>query len=680
MSGVTAGARQPSRQVLLLLLLNCVAPAGASDLFPRPAGLERDVGFWVDIYTRVESHSGVLHDTRDLSVVYETLAFPQGTSRRSRSRQITARKNHYRTVLQALARGKRDGLTADERHVLAQWPVDVSGETLAAAAKRIRFQLGQADRFKAGLVRSGEYKPFIAETLEQRQLPAELGTLPHVESSFDPRAYSKVGAAGLWQFTRSTGRRYMRVDHVVDERRDPFLSTVAAARLLENNFAVTGSWPLAITGYNHGVAGMRRAARQLGTKDIETIVRNYKGRTFGFASRNFYVAFLAALQVDARPEAYFGIVPTKPAARHALLTVEDYVAADGLSTLLGLDLPTLQYYNPALQEPVWNGSKYIPRGFTLRLPAEHAKGDPGSLYAQLDPAQRFGAQLPDVTHRVRRGETLSGIADQYGLRVTDLVAMNGLRSRHQIRAGQTLNLPTRGQPLPKLPPEPEEPVQMAAAEPADQAPALVEPAEAEPVAAELPPALGAGGLPSPAALLAYMPALDIPEEFDESLAVADALLPADPSDYSVADDRTIEIQAVETLGHYSDWLEIQTQRLRDINGYSFRQPLVIGSRITLDLSKVDRTTFEARRMAYHRTMQGDFFRRYKIQDTKTHTIRRGESLWVLANRRYDVPVWLLRQFNPDLDLDQTRPGTRVQFPLLAPISTAPLPEQRIAAN
>lgn len=676
MAAGMAGVRRYAQQLMLPILL-CAGSAQAADeaLFPRPAGLEPAVAFWVDIYTRVQTNSGVLHDTRELDIVYETMTFPDGASRRARNRKINAQKKHFATVLRSLGNGKRQNLTAEEQRVLALWPRDVSNATLKQAAKRLRFQLGQADRFEAGLVRSGEYKPFISETLAQRRLPGELAALPHVESSFEPRAYSKVGAAGLWQFTRSTGRRYMRVDHVVDERRDPFLSTVAAARLLENNYSITGSWPLAITGYNHGVAGMRRAAQQLGTTDIETIVRKYKGRTFGFASRNFYAAFLAALQVDTHPEAYFGPVFFKPAAQHKLVELNDYVPADGLSAVLNMDLPTLQYYNPALQEPVWNGSKHLPRGYTLRLPADRAKDDPAAALANLDPGMRFAQQLPDVTHRVRRGETLSVIADRYGLRVSDLVAMNSLRSRHRIRAGQTLNLPTRGQPVPaQAPIEAPQAVLVAAIPepPVEPAPAPTE-------------RLGEGAdadLSTTADLMAAIAVAEAeePDELDASLVDTSTDLVADPSDYSIADDGSIEIQALETLGHYADWLEIRTQRLRDMNGYSFQRPVVVGGRIKLDLSRIDAATFEARRVEYHRSLQGEFFSRFKIQDTRIHTVRRGESLWVLANRTYSVPVWLLRQFNPDLDLNRTQPGTRVQFPLLEPIVETATPEQRIASS
>ena len=118
-------------------------------------------------------------------------------------------------------------------------------------------------------------------------MPVELSVLPHVESSFNPEAYSHVGAAGIWQFIRSTGKRYMQIDHLIDERMDPFASTKAAAKLLRHNYQLTQSWPLALTAYNHGVASMRRAINTLGTRDIAVIVRKYKGRAFGFASRNF---------------------------------------------------------------------------------------------------------------------------------------------------------------------------------------------------------------------------------------------------------------------------------------------------------------------------------------------------------------------------------------------------------
>ena len=141
-------------------------------------------------------------------------------------------------------------------------------------------------------------------------------------------------------------------------------------------------------------------------------------------------------------------------------------------------------------------------------------------------------------------------------------------------------------------------------------------------------------------------------------------LSADPSDYSVAGDGTIEVQAHETLGHYADWLEMRTQALRDVNGLAFNRAVNYGQRIKLRFDNVDHTTFERRRMQYQQQIQEDFFSVYHIDDVTEHVVRPGESLWILAQRQYNVPVWLLRQYNPEVDLDRISPGTVVKFPNL----------------
>jgi membrane-bound lytic murein transglycosylase D len=132
----------------------------------------------------------------------------------------------------------------------------------------------------------------------------------------------------------------------------------------------------------------------------------------------------------------------------------------------------------------------------------------------------------------------------------------------------------------------------------------------------------------------------------------------------VATDNTIEVQELETLGHFGDWLGIKTQRLRDINGLAFRAPVEFGQRIKLDLSEVDAASFENLRTAYHRQQQDSFFRNHTITGVNEHTIKKNESVWILSLREYDVPIWLFRQYNPSLDLHRVRPGTRVRFPVL----------------
>ena len=174
-----------------------------------------------------------------------------------------------------------------------------------------------------------------------------------------------------------------------------------------------------------------------------------------------------------------------------------------------------------------------------------------------------------------------------------------------------------------------------------------------------------------------LPGLDSDEGGSEPVvADANALgseqaeLAADPSNYLVGADLTIEVQALETLGHYADWLGLPTQRLRDINGLEFGRAVVIGERLKLEFDGIDVGTFEQRRIDYQQNTQEAFFSSYRITETVEHVIRPGDSLWILARRRYQVPVWLLRQFNPDLDFDRIKPGMVVKFPSLRAIGEA----------
>ncbi len=425
---------------LLLVLLAAVQAGADPSLFPRPAALEPRVVFWTRIYTEVDTSGGLIHDTGNLGVVYERISLPPGLSSRARERRIDAVRDRYKAILRKLATGKRSGLSSEEQRVRAMFPPGVSNATLQRASKRIRFQLGQADKFRAGLVRMGRWEDYIRQVLRERGLPAELVALPHVESSYNPKAVSHAGASGIWQFTRSTGRRFMRVDHVVDERRDPFLATVAAARLLKQNYDSTGTWPLAITSYNHGAAGMRRAVRKLGTRDMSVIVEKYRSRSFGFASQNFYTEFLAALDVETNPERWFGPITKDLPEQPTIVVLDDYFKATTLARSFGLSLDVLREHNPALLSSVWKGQKLVPSSYGLRLPPGGTRA-PEVVLASVPASERFTQQVRDRTYRVRRGDTLSKIARRFGVRESTLARANGLRNRHRIHVGQVLEIP-----------------------------------------------------------------------------------------------------------------------------------------------------------------------------------------------------------------------------------------------
>ena len=368
---------------IVLLLLARLASA-ADTVLPRPPELEPDVQFWVRVYAQVSTNEGLIHDQHRLSVVYETLHFTPDMPSSERARKVDFERERVQEILRHLARGEepRDD---DDRRVRKLWGDDATPAQLEEAAEDVRFQLGQSDRFRAGLIRSGAWEPHIAEVLANLGLPPEIAALPHVESSFDPYAYSKVGAAGLWQFMRSTGRRFLRIDAAVDERLDPYRETEAAAQLLSYNYRLLGSWPLAITAYNHGAEGVRRARELLGTDDIVRIVRDYHSPTFGFASRNFYVSFLAALSIAQDPDKYFGGVVRDHEFGFRELKMPASASLATLVRALGIDRETLHRLNPALRPAVWGGQRAVPAGYVLRLPSA------GSQWTAELLAQRLAA-------------------------------------------------------------------------------------------------------------------------------------------------------------------------------------------------------------------------------------------------------------------------------------------------
>jgi membrane-bound lytic murein transglycosylase D len=426
----------------LCVLSSFASPLQAEELFPEPPSLHPAVAFWTRVYTEVDTDSGLLHDDRHLGIVYETLHFDTD-NRRVRQRLINRRKHHWRAALLRLGHGgaPRDGR---ERAVAESLAAALGRAPTAGdyrhAAQRLRFQLGQRDKFRLALIRAGAYEDRMHAMFRDMGLPPDLAHLPYVESSFHPRAYSKYGAAGIWQFIRSTGRLYLNIGYVVDERLDPMRATRAAAELLRRNYERLGTWPLAITAYNHGAAGMERAQRVLGTDDIGVIVQKYRSRTFGFASRNFYAQFLAACDVVHNYRAYFGDLDRDSPKDVDKVQLPFYVDVKDIERYLGVDTDVLARYNPSLRPPVFDSYKRIPAGYTLRLPAGTVAGDADTWLAGLPDAHRYDKQVVSRFHTVRRGETLSQIAKIHRTRVSTIVALNNLRSSRWIYPGQVLEL------------------------------------------------------------------------------------------------------------------------------------------------------------------------------------------------------------------------------------------------
>jgi membrane-bound lytic murein transglycosylase D len=412
--------------------------------FPVYNCIQPNVTFWEKVFTQYSSRQGVIHDKERLDIIYDVVELEDHRvpgSARINEKRVEAVQKRYETILKRLAAGQAAD-TDDERRVAALFGPDAGPPDYREASRNLRCQIGLKDRFREGLIRSGAYLAQIKAIFRQYGLPEELAYLPHVESSYDPAAYSKFGAAGIWQFTRSTGRLFMTVGYAVDERRDPILATHAAARLLQTCFEELGSWPLAITAYNHGLEGMRRATALKG--GYEAIFKEYESRIFRFASRNFYSEFLAAREVAENYRQYFGDLPFDTIPKHREIVLTGYAAMDDLARHLKVAVADLRELNPALREPVFRGQKYIPKGYHLRVPLQE-----GRTQAPTDGDALAGIyqseQKPSRFYTVQRGDTATAIARAHGIKLEDLIAANNLNSHARVYVNQNLRLPLPGE-------------------------------------------------------------------------------------------------------------------------------------------------------------------------------------------------------------------------------------------
>ncbi len=427
-------------------------PAIDPELFPLPENLAPAVEFWKDVFATYTSDQVILHDERRLDVVYGVVDMSDlratGSSElqidRERIRRVRAEMSRLAKALRDLAAGRpAANLPPDLRSLPSRMEgVEGGSRKYRLAAGSIRSQRGLRDRFKEAIEISGMFMPGIQRTLTEYGLPSEIRCLPFVESMFNYRARSKVGASGAWQFTASTGRAFLQMDEAVDARSDVLLAAAGAARKLRRDVESLETWPLALTAYNHGAAGMARAVRRLGTRDIGVIAERYRSRTFGFASRNFYPEFLAAVIVYADRDRHFPGVEPLPEIQFDVVDRDRYVALTDLATATGVEMAELAALNPALDRSVLTGSLLVPPRYPLRVPAGAAARFE-QAYAALSPERKPDRQAA-IGYRVRRGDTLGTIARRFGSSVSEIQRANRLPRADRIYVGQRLRIPQQG--------------------------------------------------------------------------------------------------------------------------------------------------------------------------------------------------------------------------------------------
>lgn len=417
-------------------------------LFPVPPELRDNVTFWTKVYTEFDSNVRLLHDDLHLGVIYAALDFTQlndsnlsmGQKQRRRKDEIRKAKEKYQSILSSLAAGRvSKTYPADQARVESMF-VGVPGgrSKYSKAIDRLRTQTCLKNRFAEGIERSGYYMEHMENVFRRYDLPLELTRIPFVESLFQWGARSAAAAGGIWQFMPSTGRMYLSMRAEMDERFDPLRATEAAAKLLSTNHKSLKTWPLAITAYNHGRGGMKRAVRQVGTRDLGRIAQSYRSRTFGFASRNFYSEFVAAWQAYENRAIHFPDARPAPTLSFDEISPASFVHLPKLAHQAAVDLSLLKKLNPALSRAVWAGNLYFPKNYPLKVPA----GSSDQVRQALNdlPSSSKSAHQVGLRYRVRSGDTLGAIARRYGTSVGALQRANRLRG-HLIRVGQKLLIP-----------------------------------------------------------------------------------------------------------------------------------------------------------------------------------------------------------------------------------------------
>jgi membrane-bound lytic murein transglycosylase D len=289
--------------------------------------------------------------------------------------------------------------------------------------------------FSRWLARSRKYIPLMKELLGEKGLPEDLVYLALIESGYNPRAYSRRKAMGLWQFRYHTGKRYgLRVNWWIDERRDPVKSTVAAARYLKDLYDRFECWYLAAAGYNAGEGKISRAIKRYKTEDFWELTKYpYLKRE----TKNFIPKMIAAAVIAKNPEDYgFSDISYEEPIRFETVRVN---AATDLRVIAKASESTykeLKRLNPELRR--WCTPPNFP-DYELKLPYGKKEVFVRN-FSKIRPSERITFRR----HVVRSDETLSHIALKYRTDIGAITRMNSIGNKHRIRAGQSLIIPLRG--------------------------------------------------------------------------------------------------------------------------------------------------------------------------------------------------------------------------------------------
>jgi peptidoglycan lytic transglycosylase D len=628
--------------LFFLVFLQPVSIFGA-DPFPRYPVIDKNVRFWEGIYSHYSTSQALVHDSNNLAIVYEVIPiFSHLLPGASKINQPIFKriKKKYSRILSKLAKGVTPQ-TREEKRIAALFGKS-SRKRLKKAAGSVRIQIGQKDRFLEGVIRSGAYMGEIRKIFKNQGLPQELAYLPHVESSFNIKAHSKYGASGIWQFTRSTGKQFLSINYVVDERQDPILASHAAAKFLKKNYKLLGSWPLALTAYNYGPAGMLRAKKA--HLSYEKIFSHYDQGYFKFASRNFYSEFIAAVRVAKRLERDPSVKMNRP-QRTLTFALPAYISSQDLCRHFNISVNTLQQFNPSLRRPVLQGKKYIPKGHILHLPYTNQQRN---LLSRIPSRMYHKSQKPTQFYRVRSGDTAGKIAQTHKVSLKSLRHANNLDKNAAIFVGQNLRIPdtvSKSKTVhnirsSKLKTTPQVRKTRATPAPVNNLPLLADSKKQKPAWKNIQKARSV--------VLGELGIRNVLRRHNTTQG-------------------TITVLPNESLDLLADWLKISATALRKLNNFSTSHRLHPDETIQISLNRVSAKKFEEKRFDFHLETEEDFFSTYKIVGVSSYRVKKGDTVWEICRNKFDLPLWLLKKYNTNLDFSSLRSSQQLTIPIIRAI-------------
>ena len=358
--------------------------AQASNGFPVSQKIAEQVWFWEGIFSKFDSNTMIIHDTFYPQIIVDVVNFEifakkfNHGQKYSRQKKSTIIKKYIKRYNIALSQFRRAGKKAKDFGPMESRVYEVYSKNpkalhlLLSGKASIRSQTGLSDEFDRAAIRAKKFLPYIEKIFQKEKLPLDLTRLAFVESMFNTRAKSKVGASGIWQFMPRTAKSYMTVSNRIDERNSPIKASKAASRYLSQIYRNLKSWPLAVTAYNHGTGGIRRAIRKTGSRNLETIIHKYRSNSFGFASRNFYSEFIAARNVYNRKYRTKTVFEKNPLGI-GQIKLNRRMSLNQLIRHTPLTQETISYFNPCLLPKAFHKrySKYkLPKNYELFVPKE----------------------------------------------------------------------------------------------------------------------------------------------------------------------------------------------------------------------------------------------------------------------------------------------------------------------